>query len=226
MENKKSYIANIAAIVASLGIASVDPGTGLSMILGGLGINLGSQYIYETVNPAWQRMLKGDDGILNHDIQKALVAAIKEAYKQIEEEYIETYKPDEHQKEAIKKFLADLSSEATQHLLSETAATDPVKAEELLQYLSFNNTQETYPQLAERLKLLTPIPNEWDNDGLSETFLDFFKEHLAPLVKEAFFIELDNNSIAKTKIEFLYSECLLQSVTQGNTQIQTKFWKP
>ncbi len=219
MEIKKSFIANIAALAASLGIAFIAPDAGLAMIMGGLGTNLGSQFIYDTLNPAWQRMFKGEDGILNHDIQKALVAAIQEAYKHIEKKYIEIHKPNEYQKEAIKKFLADLSSEATQHLLSETAATDPVKAEELLQYLSFNNTQETYPQLAERLKLLTPIPNEWGNDGLSETFLDFFKEHLAPLVKEAFFIELNNNSIAKTKIEFLYSECLLQSVTEGNTQI-------
>lgn len=219
MENKKNILANLSALVASLGIAAITPDAGLAALMGGLATNIGSQYIYDTLNPPWQKLFKGKDGILNHDIQKALVAAIQQACKQINEAYIQTHQPDAPEKKAIEKFLTDLGIEAEKHLLSETAATDPVKAEELLQYLSFNNTQETYPQLAERLKLNTPIPNQWENDKLSEQFLQFFTDQLAPLVKEEFINAITDNPIAKSKIELLYFECLQQSVTQGHAQI-------
>ncbi|OWY22222.1 hypothetical protein C7N43_34375, partial [Sphingobacteriales bacterium UPWRP_1] len=219
MAEDRSRIAKLTALIGSLALTAVAPEAGLPMILGNMAINLSSQYIYDLFNPRWQQLWQGKDGILNHDIQKALVAALQTAYQQIAESYTELHKPDESEKKAIADFITVLSAEAEQRLLQPDAESNPVGAQELLSYLSFTQETQIYPQLQERLQLLTNPPNEWETGPLSAQFLQYFEDNLGGLVKEAFIAQLTANPIAKEKLTLLYFEVLNQSVMQGNEQI-------
>ncbi|OWY25327.1 hypothetical protein BVG80_03105 [Sphingobacteriales bacterium TSM_CSM] len=220
MAEDKSWIAKLTALIGSLALTAVTPDAGLSMILGGVATNISSQFLYDLFNPRWQKLWRGKDGILNHDIQKALVAALQEAYKQIEENYTRLHTPGKSEKESIAYFITVLSAEAAQRLLQPDAQSNPLGAQELLSYLSFTQETQIYPQLQERLQLLsTNPPNEWEANPLSEQFLQYFKGNLGALVKEAFIAQLIANPVAKEKLTLLYFEVLNQSVTQGNEQI-------
>jgi hypothetical protein len=99
-----------------LGILAVTTGTAAGFAIGGLfgsevmaalGIELGGKIIGRRSLKLRERWLSSDDGVLNHDIQKALARAFVKALEHIEERYFKLPQADELSKEE-KKYVKGL----------------------------------------------------------------------------------------------------------------------
>ncbi|MHB8581254.1 MAG: tetratricopeptide repeat protein [Ignavibacteriaceae bacterium] len=139
----KEQIVNLTEIIAigSVTVAGfVIGGTIGSSVMAGIGINLATNIVHKGTSKLKEHWLTNTNGILNHDIQRALLRAYIKALAQIQNEYFGLYDElQENEKEnsgAIRAFFKELTDQAEKSFLSslERAITEKEVKEYLYNY--------------------------------------------------------------------------------------------
>lgn len=151
----KEQITNLTGILATASVTGIGfalGGTTGAAIIGGIGINLWSNVIQNGAINLKERWLLSNDGLLNHDIQQALVRAFIKALTNLETKYFaldETNALTKEKKEAIKSLFRELKDQSqTVFLSSIERATNEQEVKEYL----YGDPQEAENKLWQRIE--------------------------------------------------------------------------
>jgi tetratricopeptide (TPR) repeat protein len=128
----KNHVINVSEVLVRASIVGIGLylGEGFgTTVVAGLGINLSSAILDSGLSKLKEKWLSSNDGVLNHDIQQALVRAFIKTLESLEKKYLALEETDElskEKKDAIKSLFQELRSEAGTVFLSlvEKAAND------------------------------------------------------------------------------------------------------
>ncbi|KAB8151628.1 hypothetical protein EZY14_017120 [Kordia sp. TARA_039_SRF] len=191
-------------------------------IMQGLGINLASNILDKGNSKLKSKWLESRDGILNHDIQRALLRAFSQAMVNIEKEYIN--------QEYIKGLSGDYK-EAIRLFFKTVNDTMKINFRPILMELLDENQIQVYlskkPQLAEselwlKMKLdsafedcTKPVLNYYDNYEYDIKHLkDYLQQNLHYRIKYWFSEELKKDSKETNKAWRAFQRLLLEGIKE------------
>lgn len=151
----KEQISNLTGVLATASITVIGfalAGTTGAAIMGGIGINLWSNIIQNGAVNLKERWLLSNDGILNHDIQQALVRAFVKALTNLEAKYFvleETNSLPKEKQEAIKSLFQELKDQAQTVFLP--SVEKAINEQEVKVYL-YDSPQEAERKLWARIE--------------------------------------------------------------------------
>jgi tetratricopeptide (TPR) repeat protein len=150
----KEQVLTLTGVLATTSITAVGfaiGGTIGAQVMGAIGINLWSNIIQNGAVKLKDQWLSSQDGILNHDIQQALVRAFIKALSILEKKYFaleETKKLPKEKKEAIETLFRELNDKAQTVFLP--SITKAVNEQEVKSYL-YGKPQESKNALWKRI---------------------------------------------------------------------------
>lgn len=181
-------------------------GTVGASVMAGLGINLASNILDKGSSNLKSKWINGKDGILNHDIQRALLRAFNKSILEIEKEYLElddVKKLSRDNRKTIKHFFSTLKDNTKNNYNS--ILKKILNENEIQDYLSKE------PKEAEKLI--------WSQINLDEAFnydnshlKDYFKENLHYKIKFLFGEELKTNNKENNKAWRAFQRMLLEGI--------------
>ena len=155
MAIKREQLATIAAFLAPAAVTGIGfalGGTLGATILGGIGINLSTEIILHGATKLKEKWFGSANGILNHDIQHALVRGFIKSLTSLEERYFqleETNSLPLEKKKAIKALFQELKDEAPTIFIPsiEKAVNEPE-----IKCLLYGDPQEAQKAIWERVE--------------------------------------------------------------------------
>lgn len=191
----KNHLVNLSEILATasmVGIGLAIGGTIGASVVAAIGIELSGSILDNHLSKLKEKWLSSPDGILNHDIQQALVRAFIKALNSLEKKYFaleETKELPKEKREALKSLFRELEDEAQTVFLPsiEKAANE----QEVKNYL-YGDSQEAENALWNRIegtKLIYTYYGEHFKNFLRDNCLDeivfWFGEELKADSKES-----------------------------------------
>jgi tetratricopeptide (TPR) repeat protein len=181
-------------------------------VISGIGINLASNIINGGSSNLKEQWLKNKKGILNHDIQHALLRAYIKALASIEEKYFKLYdklpKNEQETKGAIRAFFKDLTERAEVSFLPSIERA--IDQREVKEYLYSNQ------ELASNL-LWDRICAERLLHNYNQHFIDFLRDNLLNVVQFYFAEELKADNRECNKAWRAFQRMLLEGI-QGDVK--------
>lgn len=162
--------ASLSLSVIGFALGRLDYGI-LKEILTGVGLNVGGNLFQDKLN-SLQRWISGEEGMLNHDIQKAWIRAAITASKTIETQYFDSHREQalpKSEEAAIRSFFEDLRAQLNERF---TGGHKRIKlSSETLERLQADGCPEHL------VAALRPIRRSFANET---DLLDALKKRLAP----------------------------------------------
>jgi hypothetical protein len=125
----KETVSTLLGVLATASVTAVGLAVGGPIgatVMGGIGLNLSSNIIQGGYFHLKDRWVHSENGILNHDVQKALVRAIVKALSALESKYLESAQAKNlkgHERDSIKELFKELRGSAQTNLSISFAET-------------------------------------------------------------------------------------------------------
>ncbi len=122
--SSQERILNLLGVLATVSVTGIGLAVGGvigATVLSGIGLNLGSNIIQGGCSTLKERWLSSENGLLNHDIQKALARAFIKALSSLEEKYLDleqTRALKKHERESYRDLFRELKANAQETLLA------------------------------------------------------------------------------------------------------------
>lgn len=190
-------------------------GTIGASVMAGLGINLASNVIGSGSAKLKSRWIESKDGILNRDIQRALLRAYQNSLKHLQDVYfnLDAAKSiSKNEKKEITTFFKELQKTAKEAFIPNIEKS--IKEGEIQKYLLKDNKQ------GEKL-LLERINQSKILDFKNEHFITFFKSNLLTDVNFWFSEELKTDSLECNKAWRAFQRLLLEGIKDDISLIKT-----
>jgi len=213
----KEKTLNLLGILATASIAGICfaiGGTIGAEIMAGIGINLSSSIIKSGGTNLKERWLFSNDGILNHDIQLALVRAFIKALTHLETKYFElgeAHALPQGEKESIKALFKELRKQAQEVFLP--SLEKAVKEQEVKELL-YASPEIATDKLWARIKKTDLLST------YSEHFRDFFFQNLLNEVLFWFSEELKTDNKECNKAWRAFQRLLLEGIQADVKAVQ------
>ncbi|VVB95791.1 Photosystem I assembly protein Ycf3 [uncultured archaeon] len=213
----KKHALNLLEILATVSITGVGfaiGGTIGAAVMAGIGINLSTNIIQSGGAKLKERWLTSNDGILNHDIQKALSHAFIKALTHLETEYFKLSEADalpKNEKESIKAFFKELKEEAQEAFPA--FLEKAMKDQEIKEYL-YGGQESATDKLWERINGTNLLCTYCDH------FRDFFHNNLLNEVQLWFTEELKTDSKESNKAWRAFQRLLLEGIQADVKAVQ------
>lgn len=206
----KNHLVNLSEVLATASIVGAGFAIGGPIgatVMAGIGVNLCSNIVQNGATKLKERWLSSGNGILNHDIQQALVRAFIKALNSLERKYFsleETNKLPKEKKEAIKTLFQELKDEAQTVFLPsiEKAANE----QEVKNYL-YGKPQEANNALWERIEGTKLIYTYY-----GEHFKTFLRDYCLDEVVSWFGEELKTDNKESNKAWRAFQRMLLEGI--------------
>lgn len=178
-----------------------------------LGINLASTIVGSGSAKLKSKWLESEDGILNHDIQRALLRAYLKSLSNIKNCYFqENNKLSENEKKQINQLIKSLTESATSTFIPDIQKS--IQIEEIKDYLYGDQTQ------GEEL-LQKRISSTNSLDDYDEKFRNYFLSKILNEIKFWFGEELKIDNHKGTKTWRAFQRLLLESIKDELTTIKS-----
>ena len=206
----REQLINTAAILATTSITGISIALGETLgltILSGIGIGLAPIIIDRGAMHLKEKWLDSTHGILNHDIQHALVRAFIKALGSLEEKYFaldETDQISKEKKEAIKSLFQELKDEAQTIFID--SIEKAVSSQEIKSYL-YDDPQKAKNELWERIDGTKLIYSYY-----GEHFKDFLRDNCLDEVVFYFGLELKDDNKESNKAWRAFQRMLLEGI--------------
>lgn len=187
-------------------------GTVGASVMAGLGINLASTIIGNGSSKLKARWLESKDGILNHDIQKALLRAYLKSLSHIEDCYfIENEELPKHEKKQINQLIESLTKTASTTFIPDIEKS--IQQTEITKYL-YGNQNEGEELLHNRIKSVNYL------DEYGEPFKNYFLTKILSEIKFWFGEELKTDSTECNKAWRAFQRLLLEGIKVELTDVK------
>jgi tetratricopeptide (TPR) repeat protein len=213
----KEQSSNLLGIFATAAITTVGFAIGggiAATVMAGIGINLCSDIIQNRAIKLKEQFLSGKNGILNHDIQQAIVRAFIKALTHLEKRYFELSEANtlpKSVKESIKAFFKELRKQAQQVFLE--SIEKAVKEKEVKEYL-YGSSETATDKLWERINGTNLL------DIYSDHFRNFLRQNLLTEVQFWFGEELKTDSKECNKAWRAFQRLLLEGIQADVKAVQ------
>lgn len=179
-------------------------GTVGASVMAGLGINLASTIIGNGSSKLKARWLESKDGILNHDIQKALLRAYLKSLSHIKDCYfIENEELPKHEKKQINQLIESLTKTASTTFIPDIEKS--IQQTEITTYL-YGNQNEGEELLHNRIKSVNYL------DEYGEPFKNYFLTKILSEIKFWFGEELKTDNTECNKAWRAFQRLLLEGI--------------
>jgi len=187
-------------------------GTVGASVMAGLGINLASTIIGNGSSKLKARWLESKDGILNHDIQKALLRAYLKSLSHIKDCYfIENEELPKHEKKQINQLIESLTKTASTTFIPDIEKS--IQQTEITKYL-YGNQNEGEELLHNRIKSVNYL------DEYGEPFKNYFLTKILSEIKFWFGEELKTDSTECNKAWRAFQRLLLEGIKVELTDVK------
>jgi len=219
-KDKASEFTQIIAACSVAGLGLAIGGPIVTSVMLGIGTNLVSPIIQRGASLLKEQWLTSSNGILNHDIQRALQRAYVKALKHLKKQYFKLYGIPESidSLNSIQTLFDDLIEAGEELFLP--SLEKAIATETLPGYLS-DKSEGTANSLWYDLKA------EWLLETYDNHLKNFLRNHLVAEVKSRFAEELKNDSEESNKAWRAFQRMLLEgiqkeveAVTAGQEEIQ------
>lgn len=206
----KQQILNLSGVLATASITAVGFAVGGEIgaaIMGGIGVNLSSNIIQSGAKNLKEKWLGSTNGILNHDIQQALVRAFIKSLSSLEEKYFaleETKELSKEKKKAIKSLFQELENEA--QIVFLPSIEKAVTENEIKSYL-YADPQEARNALWERIDETKLIYSYY-----GEHFKNFLRDNCLDEIVFWFGKELETDNKENNKAWRAFQRMLLEGI--------------
>ena len=134
MDTKREQIADVLLTAAFVGAGFATGNPVITSVVGGIGVNWAADLTQEAWGHACRRLL-GESGLLNHDLQQAMVRAFRQAITHLEDAWWKTTRgnhmlqmgEDEPVRAVFKKLREDVETFCTRDHLGRTAGNPQVQ---------------------------------------------------------------------------------------------------
>jgi len=213
----KEQVLNFSGILATASITGLGfaiGGTIGAAVMAGIGINLWSNIIHNGAAKLKERWLYSNNGVLNHDIQQAVVRAYIKALIHLEAEYFnlgEANALPKNEKASIKRLLKELREYAPEVFIASLEKT--IKENEVKDYL-YQESETATNILWARIDATNLLFTYGDH------FRDFFRRNVLDEVQYWFGEELKTDSIECNKAWRAFQRMLLEGIQADVKAVQ------
>lgn len=208
-------LTEILAVGSVTAAGFIIGGTIGASVMAGIGINLATNIVHGGTSKLKEHWLTNTNGILNHDIQHALLRGYCKALSHLQEDYIHLQdKLQENQKEpprAIRTFFEELSERADENFLP--SIEKAIKQKEVKEYL-YNNTETATNLLWDRISADKQLHT------YNQHFKSYLRERLLSEVQFCFAEELKTDSRECNKAWRAFQRMLLEGIQTDVTAVR------
>ncbi|HRZ75337.1 MAG TPA: hypothetical protein P5335_10430 [Flavobacterium sp.] len=211
----KSLILDLTELLAVGSVTTAGyliGGTVGASVMAGLGINLASTIIGNGSSKLKARWIESKDGILNHDMQRALLRAYLKSLSHIKDCYFsENYDLPKQDKKQINQLIESLTKTASTTFIPDIEKS--IQQTEITQYL-YGNQNEGEELLHNRIKSVSYL------DEYGESFKSYFLSKILSEIKFWFGEELKTDSIDCNKAWRAFQRLLLEGIKVELTDVK------